>query len=89
MFQPDNALFIDDKGFRGTIDTPVDSHPSIFIERDRLVGVAELVQPAQRIGPFVLVVQAIDGDLASAAEVAKVLKLGQSGRARGGRDIEV
>src|SRR3546814_5640890 len=49
-----DALGVDEEGFRCTVDAPVDRRAAVAVGQHQHVGIAELLQPAQRVFGFVL-----------------------------------
>src|SRR6185369_10712362 len=71
-----HALRIDEERFRHAIDSPVDARPAFGIERRGDIGIAVAMQPCDARVALVLVVEAVDRELARAGQRHQVLVLG-------------
>src|SRR5437879_12732221 len=55
----DHAALVDDVGLRHAVHAVVDADPAVEVERRQPVGIAEALQPAERIGARVLVIEPV------------------------------
>ena len=60
MFFANDAGLVDHERFRDAVHAEIDTEATVAIGDAKFVGVAELLEPAERVGALVLVVQADD-----------------------------
>ena len=69
MATTDDARIMDKKSFGGAIDTPLDRHLTIPIDRHGVIGVAKLRKPSLCKDIFILPIEADDGDFAASGDL--------------------
>src|SRR5664279_1819381 len=60
VLHADDAVLVDDEGFRDTIHAEVDTDAAFVVEQRRVVRIAEIGEPGVGVGALVLVVEAVD-----------------------------
>ncbi|EEF93540.1 hypothetical protein CATMIT_01828, partial [Catenibacterium mitsuokai DSM 15897] len=83
-----HALGVDQEGFRRAVDAPVDRGLAFVIGDHDEVGIAELLQPAQRVGVLVLPVEADHAHALGLGEAGQHRVLVAAGRAPAAPDVE-
>src|SRR6267142_2008044 len=61
VLHADHAALVDDECLGHAVDAEVDADAAVLVEDGRVIGVAELVEPAHAVGALVFVVEADDG----------------------------
>src|SRR5690606_36082973 len=82
-----DAITIDDGGFRYAVYAPVYSGLTFRIVGTRGIGIAEALQPGEGVAPLVLVVDAVNGDDVLLGELQQHRMLFPAGRAPGCPDV--
>src|SRR5579864_2175229 len=88
MLVDDDPLRVHEESLRGAIDAPVDRNTAATIDRDRLVRVAELHEPAARLGIVILPVKTDDRHDPGTVHIEQRLVLLAALTAPGSPDIE-
>ncbi len=62
QFVDDPAVLVNQKGFRGSVNSPVDADPSVCIDHRCRIGIAQLRQPLPGQARIVFPVETVNGN---------------------------